>query len=517
MALINRSARLMIGGAALGALGALLIGRALAPAGDPAAAPSPAAGQAREPLYWVAPMDPNYRRDRPGKSPMGMDLVPVYADGDGDGGAGAGQGTVSLSPDVVNNLGVRTAVAARRPLQAEIRTVGYVRFDEDKLIHIHPRVDGWVERLYVKAQGDPVAAGQPLYDLYAPALVNAQEEMVLALERNSERLIAASRERLRALQLADSDIARLMRQRRVRQTITFFAPQAGVIDNLNIREGFYVQPGTTLMSIGALDQVWVEAEVFERQAALVVAGAPVTMTLDYLPGRRWEGVVDYVYPALNANNRTLVVRMRFDNADLALKPNMFAQVTVHAHSGADALVVPREALIRTGSMDRLVLSLGEGRFRAVAVTVGRMDDDGAEILRGLQAGAEVVTSAQFLIDSESSKTADFARMHHSDEDARPAAVWVSATIDRVMAEHRMLKITHAPIPAWSWPRMTMDLVVADGVELAGLRPGLNAHLQLRRIGEDRYEIAGVHVMAAGAGAAAPAAAAAPGAGAHDSH
>ena len=500
MAPRQTSYRMILGGIALGVLGVLLVQRALLPVAEHPAAAAGTAAAERQPLYWVAPMDPNYRRDRPGKSPMGMDLVPVYADD----AAGGAEGVVTISPDVVNKLGVRTAVAARRVLQAEISTVGYVRFDEDKLVHIHPRLEGWIDRLYVKAQGDPVEAGQPLYDLYSPALVNAQEEMVLALERNSERLIAASQERLQALQVPASLIARLRRQRRVQQTVTFFAPQAGVIDNLNIREGFYVQPGTTLMSIGALDEVWVEAEVFERQAALVAVRTPVTMTLDYLPGRRWEGQVDYVYPALNANNRTVVVRMRFDNADRALKPNMFAQVAIHAQRGGEALVVPREALIRTGSMDRAVLSLGDGRFQAVAVTAGRMDDVSVEILRGLREGDEVVTSAEFLIDSESSNTADFGRMNHAQSDARPDAVWVEATIDGVMAGHRMLKVTHVPIEVWRWPRMTMDLLVTDEVDIAGLRPGMTVHLQIRRSGEDHYEIAGIHVPGAAAGQEAPA-------------
>jgi Cu(I)/Ag(I) efflux system membrane fusion protein len=405
----------LVPGALFGALTLLALQRWVLPVVGPGSTLS-RADQA-EPLYWVAPMDPNYRRDQPGKSPMGMDMVPVYADEQG--GADATPGTVRISPDVVNNLGVRTGLAQRQPLQNAIQTVGYVRFDEDKLIHIHPRVDGWVEKLYVKAEGDPVEQRQPLYDLYAPALVNAQEEMVLALQRDSTRLIEAAEVRLRALQLSSGVIKRLRQTQRVQQTITFYAPQSGVIDSLAIREGFYVQPGTTLMSIGALDEVWVEAEVFERQAAQVAVGAAVTMTLDYLPGRRWQGAVDYVYPALDQRTRTVRVRMRFANDDLVLKPNMFAQVSIQVRSDGEALVIPREALIRTGNMDRVVLSLGEGRFRSVVVTTGRSDDSRVEILQGLADGDEVVTSAQFLIDSESSKTADLKRIDHSAQPAMP--------------------------------------------------------------------------------------------------
>ena len=368
----------------------------------------------RVPLYWVAPMDPNYRRDEPGSSPMGMNLVPVYEEGGGF--AMRGPGEVYISPDVVNNLGVRTEIAERRPMHTEITTVGYVQYDEDLLVHVHPRVEGWIERLYVKAAGDPVEEGQPLYELYSPQLVNAQEELVLAVNRNNARLIAGAEDRLKALQIDETFIEELKNGRSVEQTLTFYAPQSGVVDNLNIREGFFVQPGTTLMSVGTLDNVWVEAEVFERQAALVEVDLPVTMTLDYLPGQRWLGKVDYVYPTLNPETRTARVRLRFANPEGLLKPNMFAQVAIHATAGDDVLVIPREAVIRTGAQDRVVLALGEGRFKSVAVGLGRLDANLAEILSGLEEGESVVTSAQFLLDSESSKTSDFARMDHSAND-----------------------------------------------------------------------------------------------------
>lgn len=373
----------------------------------PTATPEPVAAE-EEPLYWVAPMDPNYKRDKPGQSPMGMDLIPVYPDGGS--GSDSGPGTIKISPEVVNNLGVRTAEVSRQPLHSVIRTVGYVQYDQDRLVHIHPRVEGWIEKLSVKAAGDPVVQGQPLYALYSPELVNAQEELVLALNRNNRRLIQAAEDRLKALQLSATFIRELKDKRKVQQTVTFFAPQTGVVDNLNIREGFFVKPGTTLMSIGALDDVWVEAEVFERQAGQVEVGMPVTMNLEYLPGREWTGSVDYVYPSLDEKTRTLRVRLRFNNADGALRPNMFAQVVLHGTEQTNTLLVPREAVIRTGDQNRVVLSLGEGRFKSVAVTLGRQDAHYIEILDGVAAGETVVVSAQFLLDSESSKTSDFKRM-----------------------------------------------------------------------------------------------------------
>lgn len=374
------------------------------PAGD-------GSGQ-RKVLFWVAPMDADYRRDQPGKSPMGMDLVPVYASGDG--GSDEGPGTIEISPEVINNLGVRTAAVIQRTLHTRIRTVGYVQYDEDKLIHIHPRVEGWIEKLHVKAAGAPVAEGQPLYALYSPQLVNAQEELLLALKRNNERLVQAAQDRLLALQLSPVFINELRRDRQVRQTVTFHAPQSGVVDNLNIREGFYVKPGTTLMSIGSLDDVWVEAEVFERQAALVQVGLPVTMTLDYLPAQEWRGTVDYVYPSLDEKTRTLRVRLRFNNDAGTLKPNMFAEVQIEAQQDEAGLVIPREAVIRTGDQDRVVLALGQGRFKSVAVNLGRVEEQYVEIRQGLGTNDEVVVSAQFLLDSESSKSSDFKRMHHGD-------------------------------------------------------------------------------------------------------
>lgn len=367
---------------------------------------------ANKPLYWVAPMDSNYRRDQPGKSPMGMDLIPVYEQEDSH---QQGPGVVKISPAVVNNLGVRVASVSMNSLHSDIKTVGYIKYDEDQIKHIHPRVDGWIEKLYVKAAGDPVEKEQPLYDLYSPQLVNAQEEYLLALGRNNQNLIRAAQVRLKSLQLSDRFITALRKSRQVRQTITFYSPQNGVIDKLNIREGFFVKPGTTLMSIGKLDQVWVEAEVFERQADWVKAGMPVTMSLDYRRGKVWRGNVDYVYPTLDSTTRTLRVRLRFDNTDRLLKPNMFAEVVIHAGNNEHYLLVPRTAVIRTADQNRVVLALGDGQFKSVAVETGAYDDQNIAINKGLTIQDKVVVSAQFLLDSESSKSSDFQRMHAGEQ------------------------------------------------------------------------------------------------------
>lgn len=435
-----------------------------------------------KPLYWVAPMDDNYRRDKPGKSPMGMDLVPVYKEQNL--GAEHGPGAVKIAPHVIHNLGVRTTKVAFETMVTEVATVGYVQYNEDDLIHIHPRVDGWIEKLFVKAAGNPVKQGEPLYTLYSPQLVNAQEELLIAIKRNNASLIEAAKQRLRALQLSPEFIQTLEQSQNVRQTITFYSPQSGVVDGLKIREGFYVKPGTTLLSIGKLDQVWVEAEVFERDAALIKEGLPVSMTLDYLPGKTWTGMVDYVYPTLNSQTRTLRVRLKFNNPEQQLKPNMFAQVRVHVKNDQPSIQVPKEAVIRTGKQDRVVMALGEGQYKSIAVTIGRVTQQNIEILSGLAEGDVVVTSAQFLIDSESSKSSDFKRMSvmsdasnasELEETIERHETVSSATVDGVInhisLESRVVNISRGPIEKWGRAAMTMDFVASDAIDLSKFTAG----------------------------------------------
>ncbi|MBR9883544.1 MAG: efflux RND transporter periplasmic adaptor subunit [Oceanospirillales bacterium] len=464
-----------------------------------------AVGGEPKPLYWVAPMDPNYRRDQPGKSPMGMDLIPVYAEGQ-SGGPDEGAGTITISPEVINNLGVRTAKAVQQPLNFEVGTVGYIQYNQDSVVHIHPRVAGWVERLHVKTAGEKVSRGAPLYDLYSPELVNAQEELLFGLNRGDSRLTAAAESRLRSLNVSSGTIDRIKRERRTLQTVTFYAPVDGVVDDFAVRAGFYVQPGMTLMSIGDLEEVWVEAEVFERQASLIEKGLPVTMTLDYLPGREWKGQVDYVYPTLDPKTRTLRVRLRFANPDQALKPNMFAAISIHKSSQDHVLSVPREAVIRGGRGDRVVLALGEGRYKSIAVSTGRADSEHIEILKGLDEGESVVTSAQFLLDSESSKTSDFKRMHlakagdaQQDKAEKPTSVWVEATINAVMADEMKINVDHASIPEWGWPDMRMDFPLAEWVDLSQLRPGAQAQIEISRLESGGFEINDVYVTGQASG------------------
>ena len=360
-------------------------------------AATPGSGPAeREILYWVAPMDANYRRDEPGKSPMGMDLAPVYADE-----VDSQAGVVKIDPTIVNNLGVRTAIAESGRLSRQIETVGYVGYDEDTLRHIHTRVEGWIEKLETKAAGDPITQGQLLFELYSPTVVNAQQEYLAALRSGNTVLQRASEERLEALGVTAGEIAALRSDRRVKQRIRAYAPTDGVIAHLGVAEGEFVTAATDVMSIAELDRIWVLAEVFERQSTWVTAGQNAMVELDYLPGQMWHGTVDYVYPELNPKTRTLKVRLRFDNADEVLRPNMFARVTIHGESTGEVVHVPREALIRGGTVDRVVVALGDGRFRSQPVRIGTESGDRVAILDGLSAGDPIIVSGQFLIDSES--------------------------------------------------------------------------------------------------------------------
>ena len=363
-------------------------------------------------LYWVAPMDSNYRRDKAGKSPMGMDLIPYYA-GEDDGGS-----TVTISPSVVQNLGVRTAKAELTRLWRGINTVGYVNYDESKVSHIHLRTAGWIENLTVKSAGERVKKGDRLFDLYAPELVNVQEEYVAALSSGNKGLIRASKKRLSALGISDSQVNQLRKNKRVKQRISTYASQDGIVSDLPVREGMYIQPAMKVMTLGDLSSVWLLAEVFERQSQWVEVGQSADVTLSYLPGKTWEGKVEYIYPDLDPKTRTLKVRLRFDNPDEKLKPNMYAKVKIYGGAKENVIVIPLEGLIRTGREERVIIALGEGKFEARSVESGIESGDYVEILEGVKEGEKIVTSGQFLIDSEASMRASLTRMSEPGKNKR---------------------------------------------------------------------------------------------------
>ena len=376
---------------------------ALLSSGLPAIAEA-AANQEKEILYWVAPMDPNYRRDKPGKSPMGMDLIPFYSSPD------ESENSVTISPVVVQNLGVRTTEAELARLWRGIDTVGYVDYDESKVSHIHLRTEGWIEKLAVQSEGERVKKGDFLFDVYSPKLVNAQEELVTALATGNSGLIRATKERLSALGISGSQISQLEKTKKVKQRISIYAPQDGVVSVLAVREGMFVKPSQKVMKLGDLSSVWLLAEVFERQSQWVDVGQDAEVTLSYLPGQSWQGKVEYIYPSLDPKTRTLKVRLRFENPGERLKPNMYANVKIYGGAKVNTTVIPLEALIRSGREERVIISLGDGRFEARDVKAGIESGNFVEILEGVEPGEEVVTSGQFLIDSEASMRASLKRM-----------------------------------------------------------------------------------------------------------
>ncbi|MEE9119296.1 MAG: efflux RND transporter periplasmic adaptor subunit [Calditrichia bacterium] len=359
-------------------------------------------------LYWVAPMDPNYRRNEPGKSPMGMDLKPVY-ESDNESGKN-GSPIVKISPEVVNNLGVRTITVVRGPLSKEINTVGYLSYNEKKINHIHTRTEGWIENLTVRSEGERVKKGQPLFELYSPPLVVAQEEHLHALKNNEKRMIERTHERLISLGVSKKQIARLDKEQKVSRNVVFYSPQSGVLTKLGVRDSMFVKPELEVLSITNLDDIWLLAEVFERQANWVKVGQIAEAKLPSMPGDVWKGTVEYIYPELDPVTRTLRVRLRFDNPEEKLMPNMYAHVSIFGEEKKDVLSIPREALIRDVENERLIRALGDGRFQAQEVVAGIESGDWIEITSGLNEGDEIVVSSQFLIDSESNLKASLQRM-----------------------------------------------------------------------------------------------------------
>jgi Cu(I)/Ag(I) efflux system membrane fusion protein len=438
-------------------------------------------------LYWVAPMDPGFRRDQPGKSPMGMDLVPVYAD------QAAGEaGTVSIDPVVVQNLGVRSADVERGNLWRLIETLGYAALDERKLSHVHLRTPGWIEKLYFKSDGDRVKKGQVLFELYSRELVNAQEEYLQTLGGSNDFLKRAARERLAALGMSKEQIQEVASSRRASQRVRVLARQDGIVHGLNAREGMYVEPAMEIMTLADLSSIWLLVDVFERQADWVAVGQPAEVRLAYLPGRVWEGEVEFVYPTIDPKTRTLRARLRFDNPDETLKPNMYADVRIYAGPKRDVLSVPREALIRTGHAERVVVALGEGKFSAREVVSGMESGDWVEIVSGLAEGERVVVSGQFLIDSEASLRASFSRM--GSDNPPDASVLSTApprgtgTLLAIDPEQRTLHIDHDPLEALGWPAMAMDFKVADQVPLDGITTGDRVQFTLGKDSAGGYRI-----------------------------
>jgi len=396
------------------------------------AAPPPAAKKERKVKYWVSPMDPGYVSDKPGKAPCGMDLVPVYEE---EGGEGAAPGTIAVEPNTLQSMGVRYGKVEVRPLARSIRAVGIVSYDEKKLAIVTTKVQGWVDRLFLKITGEPIRKGQPLISIYSPELVATQKEYLLALKNlktmgkgpfpdlgdSAKRLVEASRRRLEYWDISRSQIAALERTGQVKKDLTLTSPVNGIIIKRNVTQGQMVQPGMPLLEVADLSEIWIDGDIYEYELPWVKVGQHAEVTLAYVPGETFHGKVQYIYPYLKGTTRTARVRLSFPNPKIKLKPEMYGQVYIHAPLPQPVVAVPSEAILDSGEKQLVFIALGKGRFEPREVKLGVEGDGGwREVTSGLKGGEEVVTSAQFLLDSESRTREAVAKMLRSQQQAAPA-------------------------------------------------------------------------------------------------
>lgn len=400
---------LLVLGGVLYFLGFRLMQHAAVPGPAP---PAPQVKEGRKIKYYVSPMDPTIISKTPAKDPMGMDFIPVYEEE----GPAMAPGAIAVDPNTVQSIGVRTAKVEVRPLSRVIRAVGKVMYDENQLKVVNTKVDGWVTRLYVKITGEPVRKGQRLVSLYSRELVPAQREYLLALKNlktvgkspfpemaeGARRLAEAARTRLEYFDIPAFEINRLAKTGQVRKELVLTSPVSGIVTERLVTDGQFVMAGMTLLKVADLSTVWVEADIYEYELPWVAVGQQAVMTLSYLPGETFKGVIEYLYPYLRGKTRTARVRMKFPNPGFKLKPDMYAKVEIRSPLKPLVVVVPNEAVMDTGERQHVFVALGRGRFEPREVKLGAHGQEGLlQVLSGLKEGEEVVTSAHFLLDSES--------------------------------------------------------------------------------------------------------------------
>jgi len=387
---------------------------------------SKAGGRAEESkTMYHCPMHPTYTSDRPGDCPIcGMKLVPIEKEGEGkrkptvgiieEGPKVKGQAAIYLSPEKQQLIGVRMGTVAHAPLTKAIRTVGQVTADETRLSRVHTKVEGWVEKLYVNFTGIQVRKGQPLLSIYSPELLATQEEYLLSLRaqkrlkkspftevsRGGESLLAATRRRLELWDVPDAEIRRIEKAGKPFRAITLYAPASGFVMQKNVIEGQKVDSATDLLVIADLSEIWVQAEFYEQDAALVHVGDRAALTAASYPGQTWTGAIDYIFPSVDPQTRTLRARVRFQNPGLLLKPGMYVEVMLEKDLG-HRLTVPEEAVLDSGTRQIVFVALGDGHFAPREVKLGQKVTGKREILSGLKPGDKIVVSGNFLIDSES--------------------------------------------------------------------------------------------------------------------
>ena len=440
------------------------------------AVPPPAATVSHPVLYWYDPMVPTQHFDKPGKSPfMDMQLVAKYA-----GEADAAAAGIRIDPAKIQNLGVRYATVERGSLEADETAAGVLDFNERDVAVVQSRTGGFVQRVYGRAPGDVVAAGAPLADVLAPDWAGAQTEFLAVRRTGDAALITAGRQRLQLLGIPAATIAAVEASGRTRSVTTITTPMGGVIKILTIRDGMTVSAGQTLAEVNGLGRVWLNAAVPEALAGQVQLGQPVAATLIAFPGERFSGRVNAILPQANADTRTLTVRVELANPGQRLRPGMFATVRFGG-AGAPALLVPSEAVIRTGRRTLVMLAETGGRFRPAEVQTGRENGGRTEIIAGLSEGERVVASGQFLLDSEASLSGLPARpltRSMAMPAAAPAAPKPKAaralyeSLGRIeQISPQAVTLSHQPVPAIQWPAMTMQFQLASPDLARGVKVG----------------------------------------------
>lgn len=409
----------------------------------------------RQVLYWYDPMRPEVHFNEPGRSPfMAMDLVPRYAD-EAQGGAG-----VRIDPGVVQNLGVRLATVERSTIARSVLAAGVITFNERSIAIVQARSGGFVERMHGRAVGDVVAAGAPIVDIRVPEWAAAQAEY-LALRGAGGDLAQAARRRLAMLGMPASLIERVEREGTPSTVFTVVAPISGAITALDIRQGMTVMPGAPIATINGLSPVWLVASLPQADAALARQGASVTATLSAYPGETFSGRIESVLPAANAATRSIEVRIALENSRGRLRPGMTAEARL-SERAQPALIIPSEAVIRTGTRSIVIVVQDDGSYAPVEVGLGRQQGDQIEISTGLTEGQRVVASGQFLIDSEANLSGVVARLNAARGGEQTETVsGLHETTGRITAINgQVLTIAHGPVASLNWPSMTMDFRLA---------------------------------------------------------
>jgi membrane fusion protein, copper/silver efflux system len=394
----------------------------------------------REVVFYRSPMNPSVTSPVPAKDSMGMDYIPVYADGNTE----ANPGLVKIDPVVAQNIGVRTAKAEQKTMGRTVRALGRVDYDEERMSRLHPKTEGWIEEIYVDKTGQKVKRGDILLSIYSPKLVSAQQEYLLAinnqktlanspfeeLRKGADDLLKSSRQRLTLLDVPEHQIDELERTQEIKKDLHIHSSVDGTVIRIGSRAGQYVTPKTELYMIVDLSRVWVYSDIYEYELPWVKEGDEVTMTLASVPGRTFSGTLSYIYPYSESNTRTTKVRLEFDNSDNLLRPDMFSNVSIVSDKVVDSVVIPSEAVVRTGNRDQVYIVREPGKYEPRVVTLGVESDGEVVILSGLDPQEEVVTSAQFLVDSESKlREATAKMMKASQEPSQTTSMPVESGVD----------------------------------------------------------------------------------------